>query len=244
MRFAIAIAALAFGLLTAPSIAETAAQPWQQATDLLKLVNDDLQKGGLQALQPRVAEIEKALAEAQTGIIKIDDEHGIVLVDGLAETLTAMAAASEAGKQGHGVHQVEALPNPYPMLSFYLGAYYNEVGRFEDAIRVFDRGLSLYFAPTMTLGQSAPLIFNEKAYALTALKRWDDVLALCDEALKLEDAAPENRARSFRNRGYALVELGRFDEAEEAYREALKVLPGDPKSLGELEYIRRLRAKK
>ena len=46
-----------------------------------------------------------------------------------------------------------------------------------------------------------------------------------------------------RYEGYDLVELKRYDEAEAAYNACIALIPGEPKSLGELEYIKSVRAK-
>ena len=48
---------------------------------------------------------------------------------------------------------------------------------------------------------------------------------------------------AFRGIGYDLVEMGRLDDAEAAYRKCLAIIPDEPKSLGEIEYIREQRKK-
>jgi tetratricopeptide (TPR) repeat protein len=242
MRFLLS-ALLALGFIALPATADAAQQPWQQAQALLDAAMNDLPHGGLQSLQPRVAEMEKALAEAQTGIIPVDDKHSIALGDGIGETLIAMAAATEANKKaGHPEIETAAVANPYPQLSLLLGSYYDEVGRFDDAIRVLDRGMALSFAPELRMSETAPLLLAEKGYALQMEKRYVEMLAAFDDALdRAKDGEAGMRARLYRGRGFALTELGRLDEAEAAYHEALKLVPGDPKSLNELEYISNLR---
>jgi len=50
--------------------------------------------------------------------------------------------------------------------------------------------------------------------------------------------------RALRGKGFDLVELHRYDEARAAYRGCLKLVPGEPKSLGELKYIDEVAARK
>ena len=57
------------------------------------------------------------------------------------------------------------------------------------------------------------------------------------------DRRDEERCVAFRGIGYDLVELGRLDDAEAAYRKCLAIIPDEPKSLGEIEYIREQRKK-
>lgn len=245
MHFKYAIAVLTLGLLAAPTFAEDTTPPWQQAAALLQTVESDLQNGGLAALKSHVEEMKAALTKAKVGVLPAGDGTCFVLTDNPAETITALAMAPKVAKEaGFACTETTAVNNPYPRLSFYLGSYYNEIGYTQDAISVLDQGLTLYSIPGLISGQTAAMIYNEKIYSAMNLKLWDEILVLCDAALKLEDVPAEDRARTWRNRGYALVELDRLDEAEDAYHEALKVLPGDRKSIGELQYIKQQREKK
>src|ERR1700683_4044464 len=122
----------------------SAAQPWVTDQELAKTVWADIQSGGILGVAPHVADIEKALANAPQSIAAAMANKGtsFVLTDGPGDTLLQMAAVSAAQqKSGNAVHVV-AVENPYPAIGFFLGSYYNEIGKFDDAVRVLDEGLA------------------------------------------------------------------------------------------------------
>jgi len=136
-----------------------------------------------------------------------------------------------------------AIENPYPLASFFLGTYYNEIGRPQDALRALDAGLALPTAiPGSEAGQTRPIMLSERGIALAALKRWPESLASYDRGLTINGLDPVQRAVLLRGRGFALIELGRLDDAEKANRDSLMVEPNNPRALQELTYIQRLRA--
>jgi tetratricopeptide (TPR) repeat protein len=155
--------------------------------------------------------------------------------------MTVMAAAEE--KAGKAVHVV-AVDNPYPAIGFYLGSYYNETDKFDDAVRVLDEGLasSGMKGLGLSVGAHDAALLSEKGAALVGLKRWPDALASYDAALKIDDLDDAMRAHVLRGRGYALTELNRLDEAEQAYNDSLKYEPGNARARSELRYIAGLRA--
>jgi tetratricopeptide (TPR) repeat protein len=137
-----------------------------------------------------------------------------------------------------------AIANPYPSASFYLGSYYNEIGKHADALRVLDIGLAL---PGPVPGMPAaadhlPFLINERGAALIATKQWPEALANFDKGLAIAPLADRPRALLLRGRGFALTELGRLDEAEKSYRDSLASEPNNARALGELNYIARIRA--
>ena len=73
---------------------------------------------------------------------------------------------------------------------------------------------------------------------LAAYRSAEDSAALSDKA----DVA-NRRCIALRGQGFILVEQRKWDEAEKVYRKCLKAIPDEPKSLGELEYIKRNRGK-
>lgn len=58
-----------------------------------------------------------------------------------------------------------------------------------------------------------------------------------------KDEQPMRQCVALRGQGFILVEQGKWDEAEKAYRKCLKIIPNEPKSLGELGYIKEHRSK-
>ena len=118
------------------------------------------------------------------------------------------------------------------------GYAYNEMARYDEAIVELRKALAL--APDDAQYQV------ELAYSYQQKHEWQQSLALFQSALDYADITAsdvtEMKCKALRGQGYDLVELHRLDEAEAAYRACLKLKPNEPKSLGELEYIRRLHA--
>jgi tetratricopeptide (TPR) repeat protein len=121
------------------------------------------------------------------------------------------------------------------------GYAYSEMARYADARVELEKALAL--SPMNSQYK------NELAFTYQHSREWEKMLALYREA---EDeaaisAGPDQVAglqcAALRGQGYALVELHRLDEATKAYKACLKLVPGEPKSLGELGYIQGLRAK-
>lgn len=218
--------------------------PWVHAGDVLKATDEDVGKNGIRGIADHVADLEQALTDGRQVFAQPSaaDGSSVVLTDGAAETLIALAVASSDKRAGADKSRVSAIANPYPMISLFLGSYYNETGKFDDAVRVLDEGLSLSPSPDLRLGEHVPYLLGERGAAYAALRRWDDSLASYDEGLKIAAMPDSARARLFRGRGYALTELGRLDEAEEAYNNSLKLEPGNQLAQHELQYIAQLRA--
>lgn len=76
------------------------------------------------------------------------------------------------------------------------------------------------------------------AAGLAAYQSAEGSAALSDKA-----DVTNRRCVALRGQGFILVEQHKWDEAEQAYRKCLKAIPDEPKSLGELEYIKRNRGK-
>jgi tetratricopeptide (TPR) repeat protein len=114
-----------------------------------------------------------------------------------------------------------------------------DLERLDDAQSAFERLVA--FAP-----KHARYI-NELAYVLLKKKQWQRSIETYTSAEAAAAFTPERRdyerCVSFRGIGYDLVELGRLDDAEAAYRKCLAIIPDEPKSLGEIEYIKEQRKK-
>jgi tetratricopeptide (TPR) repeat protein len=231
----------------APSATSVSAQPaqhpWERAQAVVRATNADASKGGIQAIRPHVADLEDVLATAGQvfRVASVSTNPIYVLTDGQAETVAALLLA-QARPAARGT-QVVAIENPYPLASFFLGTYYNEIGRHQDALRALDAGLALPTPiPGADTGQTRPIMLSERGIALAALKRWPESLSSYNRGLAMNGLAPAQRAILLRGRGFALIELGRLDDAEQAYRESLMIEPNNPRALQELTYIARLRA--
>ncbi len=230
------LAGLVFALLAVacPAWADADCPPWVKAQAVLDAGESDLRSGGIQALSRHVDDFEAALAAMDKACETPKQADVVVLTDGLTETMIAMAAAQKS----HPGQKVLAVHDPYPLIAFYLGSYYNEIRHYDDALRVFDRERSVNQG---TLGDTRALLTSERAVALMQLRRLPEALATYEEGLKIANIDDRGNARMHRGRGYILTEMGRLDEAEAAYNESLKLEPGNKVALGELEYIYKLK---
>jgi tetratricopeptide (TPR) repeat protein len=240
--------ALAFSLpaaraesTTPPHAAPAEQQQWQKDQALSATVGTEVQANGILAVAPHLEALELALAGATQTMAHATSPDGAALVftDGPAESLIAMAAVS-AEKPGKTARAVD---NPYPTISFFLGSYYDEIGKFDQALRALDAGLALTAVQGLgfAAGAHAPLLIAERGAALFGLKRWNDALAAFESGLQIADLDNRAKARMFRGKGFALTELGRLDDAEAAYNESLKLEPNNSRAENELRYIARLR---
>ena len=215
-----------------------AERPWERALAIVRAADADLVKGGIRAIRPHVMNLEEVLADANDGFSAASASTDPVYV--LTNGPLALAAAQSRAMPGA---RVVAVQNPYPMASFFLGTYYNEIGRPQDALRVLDAGLALPAgAMSADSGQVQQVLLGERGIALAALKRFEESLASYNRALAITGMMNEDRAVLLRGRGFALIELNRLDEAEQAYSDSLAIDPNNPRAQQELIYIQRLRA--
>jgi tetratricopeptide (TPR) repeat protein len=114
-----------------------------------------------------------------------------------------------------------------------------DLDRLDDAQSAFERLVA--FAPKHSR------YLNELAYVLLKKKEWQHSIDAYRNAEAAATFTPQRRdyerCVSFRGIGYDLVELGRLDDAEAAYRKCLAIIPDEPKSLGEIQYIKEQRKK-
>lgn len=217
--------------IAAPLRADT--MPWDADQALLKQVQSAMQSQGILGLEPLAPQIEKALANAQLTYVIGDTQY--LLTDGVGEAMIAMTIV-QTGK-GEKPAKAVAIDNPYPLLGLYLGSYYDEAGKFEDALRVLDLALTKHAVEGIDIGETRPSLLTERGEALMALKRFDEALKDFDEILQDNDVDSRLRAHALRGKGYVFTELGRLDDAEAAYWESLKLEPGNETAKHELEYI-------
>jgi tetratricopeptide (TPR) repeat protein len=238
------VAALfAIGLLAAPAAGSeedrpsASGQPWEKDELLLKDADAAIEAGGILALKSRAGALETALAGGQLTYQVGDTAY--ILSDGAAESLIALSMS--AGDKSAGAHKAIVVHNPYPRIALYLGSYYDEIGKPDEALRVLDLGLSRSAISGIEIGETRPYLLLERGESLLALKRAADALADFDEGLKTDDLDPKIHAHFDRGRGFALTELGRLDQAEAAYQASLQLEPNNPTALHELGYIQGLR---
>lgn len=223
----------------AAPVKTASATPWVDDLTLMKAVEQDVQAKGILSVQTRLTALEAALANAKhsTELAAAQTPTSFVLTNGLADVIGSMAIATAMTKKDGAVKQVDAIADPYQPIAMFLGTYYDEVGKPDEALRVLELGLAL---ASEVSDMRAPLL-TERGAALMGLKRWDDVLANEDMGLKLVKLENIDKARFYRARGFALTELNRLDEAEAAYKESLNLEPGNQLATRELNYIHGLK---
>ena len=221
----------------ATAAASPGAAPWTDDLALINQTKADVQTGGILAVERHREQLEKALTGAKHSmeLAAAARPTSFVLTDGPADTLAALVLATT--NKSSGATSTVAVENPYPTISFYLGSYYDEVNRPEDALRVLDAGLTFSTLPDLDAGETCALILLERGSALTALRRWQDVMQNEDRGLKMADLDNRLKAHFYRGRGYALTELNQLDDAEGAYKKSLNLEPGNKLAEGELKYI-------
>ena len=222
-------------LLATPALADDPA--WVTATALVRTADADVQKSGLAGIGSHIPELEKAMSDGAADFPPSPGADGkaIVLVDGPAEALLALAAAANK-------HQdTVAHPSPYPEIGLLLALYYNETKKPEEALRALEATFKLKAVTGAFVGLHDASLLTEQAASYDSLKRWSDALASADAALKASQN-DRDKARSHRSRGFNLTELGRLDDAVTAYQESLKLEPNNAVAQRELAYIARLKA--
>ncbi len=242
IRVAVALAGLALSMGVAradetPPSGSPAAAPWVDDLALINQTKAEVRTAGILAIEKHREQLEKALSGAKHSmeLAAAARPTSFVLTDGPADTLAALTLA--ATSKSSGVVSTAAVQNPYPSISFYLGSYYDELEKPQDALRVLDAGLTLSTLPDLDSGETRAVILLERGSALLALRRWQDAMQNEDRGLKMSDLDNRIKAHFYRGRGYALTELNQLDDAEDAYKESLNLEPGNKGAENELKYI-------
>lgn len=233
MRSVLFAGAILLSSVGSTSAANVPNRPWVADNKTINATVTDVQKGGMAAVGPHVADLEKALARARDSIAQAaagDAKTMYVLLNDPddAPTDAQHEAAANAKKT------LLADPNPYLEIAFFLASYYELDKKPADALRVIDFALAL---PGSDANPHRSDLVSKRAAELGAMKRWPESLAAYDEVLKDKDLAIAVRAYLDRGRGMALYEMGRKTEARDAYLESLKLVANDPQAKKELEMI-------
>ena len=246
----VAILALVFAL-TATAVLPAAVDPnpqhpWEKAQQVLDATKADFEAGDqFSAVERNLADLEDALKTALPTMTPVatEGDAAFVLADSPAQVLVGSISVATASKASNSTaKKIWWIADPYPPISFYLGSYYNEKNRQEDALRVLDAGIAVSDIDSVGLGIYDSLLLSEKGVALEGLKRYDEALAALARGLALKGLDPHDRARLYRGRGFVYTELGKLDDAERAYNDSLTCEPGNERALHELAYIAHLRA--
>ncbi|WEN14214.1 hypothetical protein PY254_13335 [Rhodanobacter sp. AS-Z3] len=165
----------------------------------------------------------------------------VFCANGMLDALTYATLGSKA-VNGKVDRPVEVIGAAWARAHWARAYAYSEMARYPEAQAELAKALAL--SPMDSQYQS------ELAFTYQRSGDWQKMLALYQDAegnAEISGVDPETITRlkcvALRGEGYALVELHRLDDATKAYQACLKLTPGEPKSLGELGYIRDLRAK-
>jgi tetratricopeptide (TPR) repeat protein len=197
---------------------------------------------GPAAMKPYVADLERSLASPEVLAGRLGSEASMVAFDTPEEASAYVQWMQSSEGQAKAPKLTLLFEDPYVLISFELGTYYNEVHSYDQALRALDEGMRLLrLRHDLERSGLAPTVINERGVALMGLKRWPEVLTACEGGLQISSLKPAARARLYRCRGEALTDLGRLDEAEQSYRTSLTYAPNNPIALNELRYIAGLR---
>lgn len=154
----------------------------------------------------------------------------------MAETLLYALAGTKEKRS------VTVLGPAWSMAYWARGYAYGEMARYDDEQADLEKALAL--APNNAQYS------NELAYVMMRKRAWDRSMALYQAGYanagissSSDDSAHQMQCTSLRGQGYVLVERQQLDEAEAKYRACLAIIPDEPKSLGEIDYIAQQRKK-
>lgn len=184
----------------------------------------------MEAIEGPLADVIRRNEAKYAGI-----EKRIYSARGVKDTLLYLSMASAEKPPVSAI----ALGSAWAMAHGASGYAFSDMGRYDDAIVELNKALVL--APMDSQ-------YNiELAFAYQQKREWERALALYESAYAYAEVTAVDvtdiRCRSLRGQGFNLVELGRFDNARKAYRECLKLVPNEPKSIGELQYIEQQESK-
>lgn len=159
---------------------------------------------------------------------------------GLADAIV-YSALGDKSVNGKADVAVEVIGPAWAQAHWARGYAYSEMARYSDARTELEKALEL---SPMDSQYKSELAFNYQHSA-----DWKKMLSLYQDAegdadiSGASDQVSTLKCVALRGQGYALVEMHRLDEASKAYHNCLKLVPDEPKSLGELDYIKGLRAR-
>ncbi|WP_158882388.1 hypothetical protein [Rhodanobacter sp. L36] len=135
----------------------------------------------------------------------------------------------------------EAIGPAWAMAYWGRGYAYNEMARYDDAIVELRKALAL--APYDTqYNMELGFAYEQKKQWNTSLDLFKSAEAFAQLTAPAEEVA-DLTCKALRGQGFNLVELHQYGAARDAYNACLKKIPGEPKSLGELQYIDEVQAK-
>ncbi len=153
------------------------------------------------------------------------------------EFLTCVAAAEDERQRGvtmPDLDKIIMLQSAYPRAYFNLGCLAIDDG---DAARARD-----YLETCLRLEPDQPNAFIDLAIIDARQRQPQRAIECYDRALQARPLITASvKATALRGKGTQLIELGELDQAEQQLKASLVYEPANPRTLNELEYIRRMR---
>ncbi|MGE7139413.1 hypothetical protein ACQKIE_17450 [Luteibacter sp. NPDC031894] len=197
-------------------------------------------------LQIRAGKIQQAIDGPLTDVVnryekRYGNRENVFSARGPALGLMYMSEAA-AKRLPNATGNATDVGPAWSMAYWARGYGYSEMNRFRDAEAELKKALALSPRDAQYATELAYVYQMEGRFA-DSLELFKSVPEMLDTMEGWGDAEKkEFHCKSLRGQGYNLVELKRLDEAEAAYKACVAVIPGEPKSLAEIEYINGARA--
>lgn len=242
-----ALACVMVALPVSAAFSQDAAQATAATQQGLTAEEARLQQG-MQMLQS--GQVQAAIDGPLTDVIKgFEKQYGkspdkVFSVRGTKQTLYYLAAFANGTIKG-GPGQKNAITvGPEWATAYWLRGYaYSGMGRYAEATADLKKAL--------VLSPKDAAYTGELAFVYQMEKRWNESLltyqAMAADVELMDGFEPqqlnEMSCKALRGEGFALVEMKRYAESEKAYQDCIQLIPGEPKSTAELEYVRAEKAK-
>jgi len=155
--------------------------------------------------------------------------------------LLKAAAAMNDGSFEKGKKNAIVLSPTWASAYFMKGFALEEMGKLAEAKSALGQALELSPWNSHYLSELAYLFAAQKDWA----KAKENYQAAEEQvSLSPDNTKAEDLARARRGLGYVFVELGQLDAAEKKYEECLAADKNDTKAAAELQYVRKLKAKR
>lgn len=152
-----------------------------------------------------------------------------------ARGVTDALLYSTLGADGDHAAAVRVIGPAWAMAYWGRGYAFDEMARYDDAIVELKKALAL--APfDAQYNIEIGFAYQRKRAWAESLKHYEMAEDYASATTEQENV-PDVTCKALRGRGYDLVELHRYKDARAAYRRCLELVPGEPRSLGELKYI-------
>ena len=208
---------------SAPAEAKTGDNRVAQAAELVK---DGNPAAAIAILDGVIAEFEKAHPA--------NSDEMVFSASNLTQTIYYSGITAALNKSGVVVE------GDWALAYFLKGFALIDLNRSGDALPYLDKAVALSPGDAQYLAERGEWYKSHKQWS----KAFADFEAAVDAASFSDDSIKaKHKSRGLRGMAFVRVEEGNLKEAERLYKQSLKLEPGNAGALGELEYIKSLKAK-